>query len=218
VDEAATIFLERGFADTSMQQIADAAGVTKAALYYHFASKEELFGVVVQNGVNALWEGIIARAETGGPLRATLRDIVVYLSDSVNIMNVSSMMEDVRRHLPPERMLEIFTEHPTPDEALSQLFERAVASGEMRALPYLPAVAAIFGGMAMGLLHRGHEHTVSTPDETELLLDVFLYGVAARESALAPIPSARDDRARMQRRGRGQPFRAGQRRPRADRG
>jgi hypothetical protein len=162
-------------------------------------------------------EGIIARAEAGGPLRATLRDIVVYLSDSVNIMNVSSMMEDVRRHLPPERMLEIFTEHPTPDEALSQLFERAVASGEMRALPYLPAVAAIFGGMAMGLLHRGHEHKVPTPDETELLLDVFLYGIVPRDSVPASSPSAPRGRARTQRRWHGQPFRAGQRRPRARR-
>jgi AcrR family transcriptional regulator len=216
VAEAAGIFLERGFADTSMQQIADAAGVTKAALYYHFASKEELFGVVVQNGVNALWEGIIARAEAGGPLRSTLRDIVVYLSDTVNIMNVSSIVEDVRRFLPPERLLEIFTEHPTPDEALGQLFARAVASGEMRALPNLNVVAAIFGGMAMGLLHRGHEHAVPTPEETELLLDVFLHGVAPRDTTTAAATSAQRSPARGQRLGRQQQFRGGQRRPRSN--
>jgi AcrR family transcriptional regulator len=217
LDVAASIFLERGFADTSMQQIADAAGVTKAALYYHFDSKEELFAVVVQSGVNALWEGIIARAEADGPLRAILRDIVVYLSDTVNIMNVSSIMEDVTRHLPAERMLEIFTEHPTPDVALSQLFERAVARGEMRGLTDLNAVAALFSGMAMGLLHRGHTHTVPTPAETELLLDVFLFGIVPTAAAPAALPVESRGRERVQRRGRGQPFRAGQRRPRASR-
>ena len=40
--EATRQFVERGFAGTSMREIADACGVTKAALYYHFPSKADL--------------------------------------------------------------------------------------------------------------------------------------------------------------------------------
>jgi AcrR family transcriptional regulator len=36
------LFIEQGFSATSLQQIADRIGVTKAALYYHFPSKAEL--------------------------------------------------------------------------------------------------------------------------------------------------------------------------------
>lgn len=41
-------FVEQGFSSTSLQDIADRLGLTKAALYYHFASKEQLVKAVMQ--------------------------------------------------------------------------------------------------------------------------------------------------------------------------
>ena len=40
--EAQRLFRERGYAETSLEQIAEAAEVTKGAIYGHFASKEDL--------------------------------------------------------------------------------------------------------------------------------------------------------------------------------
>ena len=40
---ALDVFAERGFYSTSMNDVADAAGVTKPVLYQHFGSKRELF-------------------------------------------------------------------------------------------------------------------------------------------------------------------------------
>jgi AcrR family transcriptional regulator len=40
--EARRLFRERGYAATSLEQIAEAAGVTKGAIYGHFSSKEDL--------------------------------------------------------------------------------------------------------------------------------------------------------------------------------
>jgi AcrR family transcriptional regulator len=40
--EAQLLFRERGYAATSLEQIAEAAGVTKGAIYGHFSSKEDL--------------------------------------------------------------------------------------------------------------------------------------------------------------------------------
>ena len=39
---AARLFSEKGFNATSIRDIANELGVTKAALYYHFTSKEEI--------------------------------------------------------------------------------------------------------------------------------------------------------------------------------
>jgi len=44
---ALRLFAERGFAGTSIRDIADELGVTKAALYYHFESKEAIFAELV---------------------------------------------------------------------------------------------------------------------------------------------------------------------------
>src|ERR1700721_1503815 len=40
--QAQRLFRERGYAATSLEQIAEAAEVTKGAIYGHFASKEDL--------------------------------------------------------------------------------------------------------------------------------------------------------------------------------
>jgi AcrR family transcriptional regulator len=42
LDVALELFIEQGYDGTSLRQIAERLGVTKAALYYHFASKEDL--------------------------------------------------------------------------------------------------------------------------------------------------------------------------------
>jgi AcrR family transcriptional regulator len=42
LDVALELFIEQGYDGTSLRQISERLGVTKAALYYHFASKEDL--------------------------------------------------------------------------------------------------------------------------------------------------------------------------------
>ena len=43
LDAALDLFIEQGYDKTSLREIAERVGVTKAALYYHFESKEEIF-------------------------------------------------------------------------------------------------------------------------------------------------------------------------------
>jgi TetR/AcrR family transcriptional regulator, mexJK operon transcriptional repressor len=51
LNAAKTIFMERGYADTSMDQVSHAAGVSKTTLYTRFPSKEALFSGVVRREV-----------------------------------------------------------------------------------------------------------------------------------------------------------------------
>jgi len=49
ISSAESLFLKRGFAATSMDQIATETGVTKQTVYRYFPSKNELFAAVMQN-------------------------------------------------------------------------------------------------------------------------------------------------------------------------
>lgn len=51
-------FLEKGFEQASMKAVADAVGMTSAALYRHFENKQDMFTALVQPAVDALyaWE------------------------------------------------------------------------------------------------------------------------------------------------------------------
>lgn len=48
IKQARRLFAERGYAATSLEQIAAAAGVTKGAIYGHFASKEDLMVTAIE--------------------------------------------------------------------------------------------------------------------------------------------------------------------------
>ena len=49
LDVAVDVFAERGFHGTSMDEVAEAAGVTKPVLYQHFDSKRELYAELLED-------------------------------------------------------------------------------------------------------------------------------------------------------------------------
>ena len=55
-------FAAGGFHETSMEEIADAAGVTKPVLYHHFSSKQELFRELLDSEGRDLLRDVEARA------------------------------------------------------------------------------------------------------------------------------------------------------------
>jgi AcrR family transcriptional regulator len=69
---ARDLFAVRGYADVGTEEIVRAAGVTRGALYHHFAGKLELFEAVYEELERELVEAVAASAErqaqTGNPL------------------------------------------------------------------------------------------------------------------------------------------------------
>ena len=60
LDAAARLFREKGYATTSMRDIAAAAGMLPGSLYYHFAAKEDLLVAVYEQGVRLITEKVRA--------------------------------------------------------------------------------------------------------------------------------------------------------------
>lgn len=58
VSAASVLFMERGIAATSMDDIAKAAGYSKATLYVYFENKEEIVGILVLNSMKKLYDYI----------------------------------------------------------------------------------------------------------------------------------------------------------------
>jgi AcrR family transcriptional regulator len=54
IETATRLFAERGYEDTSIEAVLAAAGVSRGALYHHFAGKDALFEAVVENIENGI--------------------------------------------------------------------------------------------------------------------------------------------------------------------
>lgn len=64
---ARSVFAERGFAASAIEEIADRAGVSKPVVYQHFGGKEGLYAVVVDREVTALTSALAAAFDAPTP-------------------------------------------------------------------------------------------------------------------------------------------------------
>lgn len=79
LDVALRVFAEQGFHVASMNDIADAAGVTKPVLYQHFTSKRSLYLELLQLVGERLTRAItVATNDAGGPREQVQRGIGAY--------------------------------------------------------------------------------------------------------------------------------------------
>ena len=73
---AAGAFAEKGYAATSMEDVAAAAGITKLIVYRHFASKEELYDAVLERVSERGREVFIAGLQAGQPGSGAVRSML----------------------------------------------------------------------------------------------------------------------------------------------
>ncbi|MEM7348431.1 MAG: TetR/AcrR family transcriptional regulator [Chloroflexota bacterium] len=76
-DVAQTLFVEKHYADVSMTEIADAAAVTKGALYHHFASKEALYVAMMLADLETKQALLGQAVSLDGSCRARLHHLTV---------------------------------------------------------------------------------------------------------------------------------------------
>jgi AcrR family transcriptional regulator len=102
LDVALKLFAGRGFNATTMNDIAEAAGVTKPLLYQHFRSKRALYLELADSVADSLLEAIgKAAAEAEGPRQQVERGLAAYLhlmvtrSDAFNLLFGSDVPNDL---------------------------------------------------------------------------------------------------------------------------
>ena len=77
LDAAMTVFRRHGFRRSSIEQAAEAAGLTRQALYHHFESKEALFRAVIERLHETALAAEIAAANASEKAGGGLADILI---------------------------------------------------------------------------------------------------------------------------------------------
>ena len=113
IDAALGLFAEHGISGTSLQMIADAIGVTKAAVYHQYHTKDEIVVAVagvVLTGLEAALEAAEAersRARSREVLVAGMIDLAVEQRRMAGILQQDPvMLRFLREHEPFRRVIE----------------------------------------------------------------------------------------------------------------
>ena len=184
-------FQQRGFAAVSLGDIAGEVGVTKAALYHHFQSKDELYTDVLCGTLVRIAAAIDRVTEQPVSTREKLVQLVhIAVFDVPKNADMDSMMRDVAEHLTTEQREQVLRAHRGLEDAYVRLMESGIARGELR--PYQPRLlahafhhllAAFTGRVGAVTGYQGKLETVET------VVELFLHGAGEPCDRGNPAPS-----------------------------
>jgi AcrR family transcriptional regulator len=158
---ARQLFAENGFAATGREDIAERAGVTRGALYHHFASKTELAAAVVEQLEGELVDLVVAAALQGSGVRDQLHRGCRAYMDACAEPSMARILADAPAVLGIEacRALDAVACAPL----LADVFARA--EEEQIAVPGDPEVAA---ALLLGFLNEAAGLIAAAPTDGAL--------------------------------------------------
>jgi TetR/AcrR family acrAB operon transcriptional repressor len=187
LDAAEQVFRQRGVGHASLAEVADAAGVTRGAIYHHFASKAELFEAMLARAEMPIDMAFDAtRLPVADPL-AMVRDMAVKAlqhlasSDRVrNIFEVAFLRCEYTDELAPVEQRHLH-ERAQCLTLSNGLLDQAVARGQLPAGTDTRMASRMLYGFIGGLMRDW----VQAPDTFDMnvaapqAVDLFLAGLRA---------------------------------------
>jgi AcrR family transcriptional regulator len=167
IEAALALFGEHGISGTSLQMIADAIGVTKAAVYHQYHSKDEIVGAVAEVVLAGL-EAAVASAEAE---RSPARAREVLIARMIDLAVEQRQMAGILQRDPV--MLRFLEEHP-PFRRVMERVNRVVMGGASTGARVRAAiVASAIAGSVIHPLGRDLDDQALRAELTRQLRKLF---------------------------------------------
>ena len=185
LERAARLIFEKGFDGTSMQDIADACGLTKAGLYHHVPTKEALLIAVMEYGMDLFEEVVLARVEhIADPLerlRQTMaHNIELVLTDSSKEVTIilhehQTLTGDAQKNINARKKRYV--------RFLEDSFKQAMARGQIRSIDPTLASFSFLGSVLWTYKWYRPDGRLTPQQLSDGTIDLFFNGLAPRPSA-----------------------------------
>lgn len=178
---ARRLLLEQGYHGLAMRQIAEAVGVSKAALYYHFKDKEELLLAILDAYLSEMEAALGALTAVPEPTRQKIVTLVemIFSQPAENRALIRLSSQEMAQLSPPSRQAFDLAYHHKFLFPIQSILEAGMRSGELR--PMDPGVATwALLGMMYPYFYPAHAHDLPAPaDVAHQLAELFLDGMTA---------------------------------------
>jgi AcrR family transcriptional regulator len=180
LEAAADQFINRGFVDTTIDDVATAARVSKGTVYYHFTDKAELFEAVFRDRQSALVETVIrAVADEHGDPWAKLRlGLSVYLDQTIDNAEHRALLQVAPTALGAERCREIDEAMGVP--VLRAALQDVADAGQLPQQPLDMAARILFAALCEAAMAAGaHPNPRQARRDAALVLEAIVTGLQA---------------------------------------
>jgi AcrR family transcriptional regulator len=153
LDAALELFVEKGFAATRLEDVAQRAGVSKGTVYLYFDSKEDLFKAVIRSGmVRAIEEAEKLVAGFEGSSADLLRQIYAGWWQNIGgtkLSGIPKLMISEAQNFPELARFYYDEVIQRGSRLFARALERGVARGEFRPINVEYAVRALIAPLIM---------------------------------------------------------------------
>jgi AcrR family transcriptional regulator len=179
---ARQLFTERGYAATSTTEIVERAGVTRGALYHHFAAKEDLFRAVFEQLEDEVTKYVAKEALTSAdPLEQLRRGTRAYLDACIDPAVQRVVLLEGPSVLGWQTWQEI--EQRYGYGLVVAGVEAAIGAGLIAAQPVEPLAHVLFGALTeAGMVVARADDPGAARAEMEAAMDRLLDGLRASKS------------------------------------
>ena len=179
LERAARLIYQHGFEATSMQDIAEACGLTKAGLYHHIATKEALLVAIMSYGMDLFEEQVlnpvIAIADPLARLRETMaRNVALVTEDSSK--EVTIILHE-HQTLTGAAKKEINARKKRYVHFLEATFREAIARGQIRAVDPTLASFSFLGTVLWTYKWYRPSGKITPRQLTDGTIDLFFRGL-----------------------------------------
>lgn len=193
VDAAARLFSEKGYAATSIQDIADSVGMLKGSLYHYIHTKEDLLDAVIHEAHQHTAALGVEALEMQGDALERLRYVVqIHLTGATGNLAKVKVFYQEAKFLPPERLGTILATRDSYEHSIRQIIADGQREGTVAAHldPTLTAIAilAVLNSVQQWFRTDGPR---SLEEVTASFTDLVVRSVSAQ-----PVPPPKPARAR----------------------
>jgi AcrR family transcriptional regulator len=200
LDAAERIFAGKGFAQTTVDDIAEEAQFSKATIYRYFESKLDIFSDIVLNSFREAGDEIEKIRQAPDTAEKKIKQMILfilgYYQRKQNIARIFFLEQDVMKkilgldmqsHMMPYEAKEHLPENfrqmvEDMFQSNCAIMQEGISSGEFRQMDAEEA-ASIFGALVRGFHFKGPmpERNYSIEESAEILHDYFLNGIRRKE-------------------------------------
>jgi len=164
LDAALVVFAERGYRTTTLDQVAEAAGVTKGTIYHYFRTKEELLLRAIEHYQDRAFARLddVRRGDYASAAdRVTAFVVQAFASDDPARRRVHALLQGIGAEAPAVRREWLRSGPVRAWRMLTKLIEDGQASGEFRADVDAEVTARLFvSGLMLQLVWQQHSKHV----------------------------------------------------------
>lgn len=157
---ARRLFAERGYAQTTVKDVAQAAGLSHAAIYSYYANKQALYGAAIASAQAELLPDYMRAMSEGANLREKIAGVLMASAHAHDAdRNITGLLAavpmELRRH--PELLEQAWAGENDVLAALMSMFDEARANGELSTCASNDELLAVLlgGGVGVALFQYG---------------------------------------------------------------